>query len=655
MQSVIRSVLIANRGEIAVRIASTLRAMGIRSIAIYTDADTDHLAACDAAVCLGADAAGYLDIDAIISAAKQTGADAIHPGYGFVSENAGFVRACQSAGIVFIGPPAEAMDAMGDKIRAKDTVAAAGEPVVPGSVGALSDAELVATAEKIGTPLIIKPSAGGGGKGMRVVQDLSQVPDALVASRREATAIFGDDTLLVERYLARPRHIEIQIFGDAHGNVVHLGERECSLQRRHQKVIEEAPSPLLTPELRAAMGQTACQIARSVGYFGAGTVEFILDSDSPESYYFMEMNTRLQVEHPVTEMVTGVDLVQWQILVADGQRLPLTQEQIALTGHAIEARVYAEDPAREFLPTGGTVALARFSGSARTDTALTTGSVVGSRFDPMLAKVIVHAADRETALAEADLALAETRILGVGTNIDFLRALVTNPVVLSGDIDTALLDKIASDYRPPAVPTWVWLAASALLDGESGIGTLWNSKSGWRIGEHAPRSYRLRIGESAELVRLWGDPVAEVGIGDGEPAPARAHCTTGQVSVQFAGQLYRADAAGTGAAAWIATQDGTWHADIAPEPRLRHHDGEDEDGEIRSSMPGVVRVVSMSTGTVVERDAPVVVVEAMKMEHTLRAPIAGTVAVSVAVGDQVAVDQLLATIHPTVDPEEGRA
>lgn len=651
----IRSVLVANRGEIAVRVTSTLRAMGIRSIAIYTDGDTDHLAACDAAVRLGADSAGYLDIDAIISAAKQTGADAIHPGYGFVSENADFVRACQSAGIVFIGPPAEAMDAMGDKIRAKDTVAAAGEPVVPGSVGALSDAELVTTAAKIGTPLIIKPSAGGGGKGMRVVQDLSQVPDALVASRREATAIFGDDTLLIERYLARPRHIEVQIFGDTHGNVVHLGERECSLQRRHQKVIEEAPSPLLTPELRAAMGQTACQIARSVGYFGAGTVEFILDSDSPESYYFMEMNTRLQVEHPVTEMVTGVDLVQWQILVADGQRLPLTQEQISLTGHAIEARVYAEDPAREFLPTGGTVALARFSGSARTDTALTTGSVVGSRFDPMLAKVIVHAADRETALAEADQALAETRILGVGTNIDFLRALVTNPVVLSGDIDTALLDKIASEYHPPAVPSWVWLAASALLDDESGTGTLWNSKSGWRIGEHAPRSYRLRIGESAELVRLWGDPVADVSIGDGEPTPARAQCTTGHVSVEFAGQLYRAAAARTGAAAWIATQDGTWHADIAPEPRLRHHDGEDEDGEIRSSMPGVVRVVSVSTGTAVERDAPVVVVEAMKMEHTLCAPIAGTVAVSVAVGDQVAVDQLLATIHPIVDPEEGRA
>ncbi len=651
----IRSVLIANRGEIAVRIASTLRAMGIRSIAIYTDADTDHLGACDAAVRLGADSSGYLDIDAIISAAKQTGADAIHPGYGFVSENADFVRACESAGIVFIGPPAEAMDAMGDKIRAKDTVAAAGEPVVPGSVGALSDAELVVTAEKIGTPLIIKPSAGGGGKGMRVVHDLSQVPDALVASRREATAIFGDDTLLVERYLARPRHIEVQVFGDTHGNVVHLGERECSLQRRHQKVIEEAPSPLLTPELRAAMGQTACQIARSVGYFGAGTVEFILDGDTPESYYFMEMNTRLQVEHPVTEMVTGVDLVQWQILVAAGQRLPLTQEQISLTGHAIEARVYAEDPAREFLPTGGTVALARFSGSARTDTALATGSVVGSRFDPMLAKVIVHAADRDSALADADQALAETRILGVGTNIDFLRALVTNPVVLSGDIDTALLDKIASEYHPPVAPPWVWLAASALLDDESVPGALWNSKSGWRIGEHAPRSYRLRIGESTEVVRIWGDPVADVSIGDGERVPARAHCVPGHVSVELAAQLYRADAARTGGGAWIATQEGTWHADIAPEPRLRHHDGEDEDGEIRSSMPGVVRVVSVSTGAVVERDAPVVVVEAMKMEHTLRAPIAGTVAVSVAVGDQVAVDQLLATIHPTVDPEEGRA
>lgn len=651
----LQSVLIANRGEIAVRIASTLRAMGIQSIAVYIDGDTDHLDACDTAVRLGADSSGYLDIDAIISAAKQTGAQAIHPGYGFVSENADFVRACQAAGITFVGPPAEAMDAMGDKIRAKDTVAAAGEPVVPGSVGALSDAELIVAAQEIGTPLIIKPSAGGGGKGMRVVHDLGAVPEALVASRREATAIFGDDTLLVERYLARPRHIEVQVFGDTHGNVVHLGERECSLQRRHQKVIEEAPSPLLTPQLRAAMGETACQIARSVGYFGAGTVEFILDSDAPESYYFMEMNTRLQVEHPVTEMVTGIDLVQWQILVASGGRLPLTQEQITLTGHAIEARVYAEDPARGFLPTGGTVALARFSGSARTDTALSTGSVVGSRFDPMLAKVVVHAADRMTALAEADRALAETRVLGVGTNIDFLRALVTNPVVISGDIDTALLDKIAAEYHPPVAPPWVWVAASAVLDGEAGADTLWDGKSGWRVGAHAPRSHRLRIGESTELVRLWGDPVTAVGIGDGEQAPGRVRCATGQVSVELAGQLHRADAVRATGSAWIATEDGTWHADVAPEPRLRHLDGDDEDGEIRSSMPGVVRVVSVSTGTVVERDAPVVVVEAMKMEHTLRAPIAGTVNVSVAVGDQVAVDQLLATIHPTANPEEGRS
>ncbi|MBA0046456.1 biotin carboxylase N-terminal domain-containing protein [Mycobacteroides sp. LB1] len=650
----VRSVLIANRGEIAVRIASTLHAMGIRSIAVYTDGDTDHLAACDTAVRLGADSSSYLDIDSIISAAKQAGAEAIHPGYGFVSENADFVRACQSAGIIFVGPPAEAMDAMGDKIRAKDTVAAAGVPVVPGSVGAQSDAELIATAETIGTPLIIKPSAGGGGKGMRVVHALGELPDALVASRREATAIFGDDTLLVERYLARPRHIEVQVFGDTHGNMVHLGERECSLQRRHQKVIEEAPSPLLTPAMRAAMGEAACQIARSVGYFGAGTVEFIVDSDDPESFYFMEMNTRLQVEHPVTEMVTGIDLVQWQIGVAAGECLPLAQNQISLTGHAVEARVYAEDPAREFLPTGGSVALGRFSSSARTDTALATGSVVGSRFDPMLAKVIVHAADRASALADANQALADTRILGVGTNIAFLRALLTNPVVIAGDIDTALLDKIAAEYHPPVAPPWVWVAAAALLDGASASDGLWNAKSGWRIGEHAARSYRLRIGESIELIRLWSDPVAGVSVGDGERVQSKVHSTAGQVSIEFAGQLYRADATRTETAAWIATDEGTWHADIAPEPRLRHHDGEDEDGEIRSSMPGVVRVVSVSTGTVIERDAPVVVVEAMKMEHTLRAPLAGTVTVSVAVGDQVAVDQLLATIHPAIDPQEGR-
>ncbi|MEU8271667.1 biotin carboxylase N-terminal domain-containing protein, partial [Sphaerisporangium sp. NPDC049002] len=419
------TVLVANRGEIALRVIRTLRRLGVRSVAVYSDADAGarHVREADTAVRL---ASGYLDIDQVIAAAKLSGARAVHPGYGFLAENTAFARRCAEEDLVFVGPPPEAVEAMGDKIRAKATVAAAGVPVVPG--GAEPSDDLVEAAGRIGYPVLIKPSAGGGGKGMLVVRSPEEMPQAIESARRTAAAAFGDSTLLVERFVADPRHIEIQVLADAHGNVVHLGERECSLQRRHQKIIEEAPSPLLDERIRQSMGADAVRAARSVGYVGAGTVEFIVSGDQPgHPGYFIEMNTRLQVEHPVTELVTGLDLVELQLRVAAGEPLPLTQDDVRLRGHAVEARVYAEDPSRDFLPTGGRVlALAEPEGDegVRVDSGLQTGTVVGSDYDPMLSKVIAWGPDRESALRRLDAALRATTVLGVTTNIAFLPQLL---------------------------------------------------------------------------------------------------------------------------------------------------------------------------------------------------------------------------------------
>ncbi|MFF4643566.1 acetyl/propionyl/methylcrotonyl-CoA carboxylase subunit alpha [Streptomyces sp. NPDC001389] len=463
------TVLVANRGEIAVRVIRTLRELGIRSVAVFSDADADarHVREADTAVRIGPAAAAesYLSVEKLLDAARRTGAEAVHPGYGFLAENAAFAQACAEAGLAFIGPPASAISLMGDKIRAKETVKAAGVPVVPGSSGSgLSDAELVEAAEKIGMPVLLKPSAGGGGKGMRLVRDGALLADEIAAARREARSSFGDDTLLVERWVDRPRHIEIQVMADAHGNVVHLGERECSLQRRHQKVIEEAPSVLLTPEIRAAMGAAAVEAARACGYVGAGTVEFIVPGGDPSSYYFMEMNTRLQVEHPVTELITGLDLVELQLRVAAGAELSFGQDDVTLTGHAIEARVCAEDPARGFLPSGGTVlALSEPSGGAvRTDSGLAAGVDTGSTYDPMLSKVIVHGPDRPTALRMLRAALADTVILGVQTNAGFLRRLLAHEDVVSGNLDTGLVERDLPSLLPEGVPAGVYAAAALL-------------------------------------------------------------------------------------------------------------------------------------------------------------------------------------------------
>ena len=433
-------ILVANRGEIAVRVIRTLRELGIASVAVYSDADAGarHVREAGQAVRIGPPPAAesYLNIDAIIAAAKAAGAEAIHPGYGFLAENARFARAVTAAGLVFIGPPAGAIEAMGDKIAAKATVAAAGVPVVPGAgQPGMGDEELIreiSVQNLPWVPVLVKPSAGGGGKGMRVVASPGDLPAALAAARREARAAFGDDTLLIERYITRPRHIEIQVLADAHGTTVHFGERECSLQRRHQKIIEEAPSPLLDEARRDAMGKAAVQAARSVGYTGAGTVEFIVDGGNPDDFYFMEMNTRLQVEHPVTELVTGLDLVEWQVRIAAGERLPPVP---AMTGHAVEARVYAEDPSRGFLPTGGTVlALREPAGpDVRVDSGLAEGMSVTSAYDPMLSKVAAWGQDRATALRRLDAALAGTAVLGVTTNIAFLRDLLADPPAV-GDV-----------------------------------------------------------------------------------------------------------------------------------------------------------------------------------------------------------------------------
>ncbi len=458
------TVLVANRGEIAVRVIRTLRSMGIRSVAIYSDADAGarHVAEADVAVRIGPPPArqSYLDIEAVVRAALVTGAQAVHPGYGFLSENADFAAALQQAGIVFIGPPARAIATMGDKIAAKSAVSAFGVPVVPGiAVPGLTDDDLIGAAGDIGYPVLVKPSAGGGGKGMRRVDDPADLPGALAGARREAAAAFGDDTLFLERFVLRPRHIEVQVLADSHGSVLHLGERECSLQRRHQKVIEEAPSPLLDAETRARIGAAACDTARSVDYLGAGTVEFIVSADRPDEFFFMEMNTRLQVEHPVTEMVTGWDLVEWQVRIAAGQSLPCGQDAITMSGHAIEARVYAEDPAAGFLPTGGPVLAVAEPSGVRVDSGLSAGMTVGSDYDPMLAKVIAHGPDRATAVRILDRALGETAVLGVGTNIDFLRFVLADDDVAAGRLDTGLLEGLR--YEPSDAGDETLVAAAA--------------------------------------------------------------------------------------------------------------------------------------------------------------------------------------------------
>ncbi|MFI5499548.1 biotin carboxylase N-terminal domain-containing protein [Nocardia asteroides] len=663
------TVLVANRGEIAVRVIKTLRAMGIRSVAVYSDADAGarHVREADVAVRLGPAPAreSYLSIEKVVDAAIRSGAQAVHPGYGFLSENSAFAAALADAGIVFLGPPAKAIEVMGDKITAKNTVTAFGVPVVPGiAEPGLTDDQLITAAAEVGYPVLVKPSAGGGGKGMRRVDRAEDLPAALVSARREAGAAFGDDTLFLERFVTRPRHIEVQILADKFGNVVHLGERECSLQRRHQKVIEEAPSPLLDPATRARIGTAACNTARSVDYVGAGTVEFIVSADRPDEFFFMEMNTRLQVEHPVTELVTGVDLVECQVRVAAGQQLARAQDEIRLVGHAVEARVYAEDPGRGFLPTGGTVlALSEPQGAGvRVDSGLLEGTVVGSDYDPMLSKVIARGDTRADALARLDRALEQTVLLGVTSNIEFLRFLLADADVQAGRLDTALLDRRVADFRPApvtddefvAAATYHWLRRWSATDGDP-----WSAPSGWRLGAPAPTALRLAAGDRTRHVFLTGTTEsATVRITDDDAAGSEpvddgirslTATLTGDVLTLTVDGIRRthrvAEADGQ---LWVSTRDGVAVLREVAEASVRGDAGHVGDAEIRSPMPGSVIAAPVADGATVAAGDPVIVIEAMKMEHALTAPVAGTVEVLVQPGTQVKLDQILVRVlaHP---------
>jgi acetyl-CoA/propionyl-CoA carboxylase biotin carboxyl carrier protein len=653
-------VLVANRGEIAVRVIRTLRAMGIRSVAVFSDADAGarHVLEADVAVNIGPAPArqSYLSIEAIVDAARRTGAQAVHPGYGFLSENAEFAAALHDAGIVFIGPPAKAIGTMGDKITAKAAVSAFGVPVVPGiSRPGLTDDELITGALEVGFPVLVKPSAGGGGKGMRVVHSAAELPAALASARREAASAFGDDTLFLERFVLNPRHIEVQVVADSHGNVVHLGERECSLQRRHQKVIEEAPSPVLDEATRARIGAAACDTARSVDYRGAGTVEFIVSADRPDEFFFMEMNTRLQVEHPVTELVTGIDLVELQVRVAAGAALPMAQDDITMTGHAIEARVYAEDPAHDFLPTGGTVLALAEPADARVDSGIRAGSVIGSDYDPMLSKIIAYGPDRESARRGLDRALADTAVLGVGTNIDFLRFLLADEDVIAGRLDTGLLDRRTGDYVAAQAGDEEFIAAAAYrwLHSWADAGELWATPTGWRVGEHAPTTVRLRAGDRTDHVHLTGTPAAATArIEDGEPRRVTASSDGDRLIVTVDGLRTEYLTAVEDHRLWLAGAGRTTVVEDVREAPVRADDEHSGDAEIVSPMPGSVVAVGIEDGATVGAGDVVVTVEAMKMEHALSSPVDGTVELLVAVGDQVKVGQPLARITAATEETE---
>jgi len=660
-------ILIANRGEIACRVAATARRMGIKTVAVYSEADANakHVAVCDEAVLIGPAAAkeSYLRGDKIIAVAKATGAQAIHPGYGFLSENAEFADACAEAGLVFIGPPASAMRAMGSKSAAKQLMEKANVPLVPGYHGEQQDADFLhAQADKIGYPVLLKASAGGGGKGMRVIENSAQFKDALASCKREAISSFGDDKVLAEKYLQRPRHIEIQVFADTLGNCIYLFERDCSVQRRHQKVLEEAPAPGMSAERRAAMGEAAVAAARAVGYVGAGTVEFIANQDG--TFYFMEMNTRLQVEHPVTEMITGTDLVEWQLRVAAGEPLPKQQHELAINGHAIEARIYAENPEKGFLPSIGTLRHLGTPGAVtfelggdaaapaavRIDSGVREGDAISPFYDPMIAKLIVWGADRKQALARMAQALAQYQIVGLAANIAFLKRLVEGQAFATADLDTGLIERNHDSLFPAAQPapaTALALAAAALLADESRAAAApaaanaadpWGMATGWRMNQSYARklsfadehtaydtfvTYRAKdwlfsaSSAAPQTLSLAAHNGNDYSIKLGEQATHGTVLRDGDTFHVFA----------NGAHYQLAWNDPMAHAG----------ETESEGGRLTAPMPGKVVAVLASKGQEVKKGEPLVIMEAMKMEHTIAAPHDGVVDdILYGVGDQVA-------------------
>jgi geranyl-CoA carboxylase alpha subunit len=643
----IQKLLVANRGEIACRVITTARAKGYRTVAIYSEADVDalHVHLADEAVVIGPGPAAqsYLDIERVIAAARRTGADALHPGYGFLSERAAFAEACAAAGLTFVGPDPEAIRIMGDKAESKRRMLQAGVPCVPGYLGDEQvDSVFVREAERIGYPIMVKASAGGGGRGMRLVLEAGALPAALLTARSEAQAAFGDGRLLLERAVVEPRHVEIQVFGDRHGNVIHLGERDCSVQRRHQKVVEEAPSPAVNAELRARMGQAAVRAAAAIGYVGAGTVEFLLAPDG--AFYFLEMNTRLQVEHPVTEMVTGLDLVALQLIVAEGKPLPVTQEGITLSGHAIEVRLYAEDPASDFLPQTGDIAVwePAMGDGVRIDHGLRVGAAVSPFYDPMLAKLIAWGADRDQARRRLLRCVEDSRLFGVATNRAFLAATLRNPEFAAGKATTGFIARqFPKGFSADSPPAWAPALAAALFADSQGSGwrsNRWSShliklastagESEWRAARRGT-AWEVASGETAFTIRLLGRDAANVVVLiDGRRFSVGAHVELEEVpriQLDLNGAIH------------------TFEDRSLAQPASLQDAG--AGGALRAPMNGAVTQVFVSVGDSVKRGQPLLVLEAMKMEHSILAPVDGFIeAITVAKGAQVATRDTLVVI-----------
>jgi len=659
-------ILIANRGEIACRVMETAHRLGIRSVAVYSDADRDamHVALADEAFRIGPAAAAdsYLNVSAVVEACLASGADAVHPGYGFLAEHAGFAEACAQAGVCFIGPPAAAMRIMGSKDTALDLAASVGVPVLPGYRGAdQCDAAMARAAEDIGYPLLIKPVAGGGGKGMRIVESVNDLAGALTSSRREARSSFGDDRLLLERYLRRPRHVELQVFADQHGHVVHLFDRDCSIQRRHQKIVEEAPAPGLSKKLREHMAGTAVTLARAIDYRGAGTLEFLVDGSKPSDYFFMEMNTRLQVEHPVTEMTVNVDLVEWQIRVARGERLPSEQRQLRVSGHAVEARIYAEDPERDFLPAAGKLKrfrMPRGDARIRIDTGVREDDEVGIHYDPMIAKIIAHGDDREDAVRRLRHALDDCRIAGLPTNLGLLKCIAASASFADGEVDTgfvAALENTGADEDPElgialaCVFTLLEQAASSRRAGQAtgDPHSPWHGLPGWRLnapGEDVSvfyvheQEYRVPVRYEADgyTLTLPSGAVHACGrLQDDGLLVATIGTRHLQAEIVRSGDTLDIFLAGR-------------HLRLCGEDRDRPGARDDSvSGLLLAPMPGRVIAVLVGPDSSVEKGQPLMVIEAMKMEHTIRAPSSGTVsAVAYAAGDLVDEGVELLTLTP---------
>ena len=661
----LRSLLIANRGEIACRVARTARAMGIRTIAVYSEADADapHVRACDEAWPVGPAPAAesYLVSDRILDIARRSGADAVHPGYGFLSENAEFAKACGAAGIIFVGPPASAIEAMGSKAGAKALMEKAGVPLVPGYHGVdQDDGTLADAARAIGFPVLLKASAGGGGKGMRVVRSEDELLAAIGAAKREGKSSFGDDRLIVEKYLERPRHVEVQVFADTHGNTVHLFERDCSAQRRHQKVLEEAPGPGIDPATRDRLGTAAVDAAKAVGYVGAGTVEFIMDESG--SFHFMEMNTRLQVEHPVTELISGLDLVELQLRVARGEPLPFAQDDLSITGHAVEVRLYAEDPSRDFLPQTGRLEHLYLPDSLpgiRIDSGVEQGGVVSIHYDPMIAKVIAHGPDRRAALARLATALGEVRVVGVTTNAALLKRLVEHPEVTGGAFDTGLIAREIAALCPPSEPpptrilalivfAELQAEAEAARNQAAAIGdpySPWARSDGWRLNDQAYQDLVLIDGETRIPMRATPTPDGvRITIAGETLSVTGTRGSDGTLDARVDG-IRRAATVIVSGARRVAFAEGRSWTLVLEDPFAVADEAEEIGGALTAPMPAKVTAVNVEVGEAVTRGAALVVLEAMKMEHTITAPADGTVAtVPVVVGDLVEEGAVLVSL-----------